>query len=128
MKNERKFCKCQKCGNIISFVYNSGAGITCCGEIMQELKPNTTDGAKEKHVPVVILNGEKLTVNVGSVAHPMTEDHHIAWIVATSENRTQRVVLQPTALPAVDFIVSSSKPVTVYAYCNLHGLWMTEVN
>jgi len=125
MTNERKFCKCSRCGNIISFVHNAGPAVICCGEKMQELTPNTTDGAKEKHVPAAVREGTKLTVTVGSVVHPMTEEHHIAWIVAANGNRTQRVVLNHTDAPSAEFTVSA-EPVTVYAYCNLHGLWMIE--
>ena len=122
MENERKFFKCSHCGNIISFVVFSGADVTCCGETMQELKPNTADAAVEKHVPSAAREGNKLIVTVGSTAHPMTEEHHIAWIVVADGDRTQRVVLSNTQAPTADFIVSEN-PVTVYAYCNLHGLW-----
>jgi len=150
MKNERKFFKCQHCGNIVSHLQNAGAGVFCCGEMMQEIKPNTTDAAKEKHVPSVIreeaglsqLSGDVvqkrtifdtnteyevniLTVSVGSVPHPMTEEHHIAWIVAADGARTQRVALTSTQAPSADFFVSDD-PVTVYAYCNLHGLWEAQ--
>jgi superoxide reductase len=93
---------------------------------MQEMTPNTSDGAKEKHVPAAVREGVKLTITVGSVAHPMTEEHHIAWIVIADSSRTQRVVLKPTDTPSAEFTVSAD-PVTVYAYCNLHGLWMAEV-
>jgi superoxide reductase len=93
---------------------------------MQELKPNTTDAAQEKHVPAAVREGNKLTVTVGSAAHPMTEEHHISWIMAAEKDRTQRVSLSPTAAPSAEFIVSES-PVTVYAYCNLHGLWTADL-
>jgi len=125
MKNERLFCKCSACGNIISYVKNSGVGVICCGEKMQELKPNTTDAAVEKHVPAVVREGNKLKVTVGSVPHPMTEEHHIAWIVVADGNRTQRVALDPASSPSAEFFVSSD-PVTVYEFCNLHGLWKAE--
>jgi len=125
MKNERKFYKCARCGNIISFVKNSGVPVICCGEKIQELIPNTADAAKEKHVPALTREGSKLSVTVGSTAHPMTVEHHIAWIVVSSNDKTQRVTLQPTGAPSADFVVGSD-PVTVYAYCNLHGLWVGE--
>jgi len=125
MKNERKFYKCSHCGNIISFVVSSGSDVICCGEKMQEMKPNTTDAAMEKHVPAAVREGNKLIVSVGSVPHPMTEEHHIAWIAAADGDRTQRVVLSSTQAPAADFIVSGN-PVAVYAYCNLHGLWESK--
>jgi len=126
MKNERIFYKCSRCGNIITYVHNAGPAVICCGEKMQELKPNTSDGAHEKHVPVPVREGNKLKVAVGSVAHPMTAEHHIAWIIAAEDSKTQRVALQSTGAPSADFIVGDG-PVTVYAYCNLHGLWAAEV-
>jgi superoxide reductase len=126
MKSERKFCKCSHCGNIICFVKNAGVGVSCCGEKMIELKPNTTDGATEKHVPVAVREGNKLIVTVGSVLHPMTAEHHIAWIVVVDGNRTQRVALSITEAPTAEFFVSDA-PLVVYEYCNLHGLWETQL-
>ena len=126
MKYERKLYRCSHCGNIISFLENKGVNVNCCGEPMQELKPNTTDAAQEKHVPAAVRDGSKLTVTVGSVAHPMTEEHHIAWIMVAEKDRTQRASLLPTASPCAEFSVSES-PVTVYAYCNLHGLWTADL-
>ena len=125
MKNERKFYRCSRCGNIISFVHNAGPAVVCCGEQVRELTPNTSDGAHEKHVPAVVRENGKLTVTVGSVAHPMTEEHHIAWIVTVNGDRTQRVALKPAGVPSAEFTVTD-EPVAVYAYCNLHGLWVAE--
>lgn len=126
MKNERRFCRCTHCGNFISFIEDSGVGIICCGEEMLDVNPNTSDGAKEKHVPVVTREGDKLTVTVGEVPHPMTEEHHIAWIIAAEKNKTQRAALDATASPSAEFIVGGGS-VTVYSYCNLHGLWAAEL-
>ena len=125
MKNERKFSKCSICGNIVSYINHAGPDVICCGQKMQEIKPNTTDAATEKHVPVPVRDNSKLTVNVGSAPHPMTPEHHIAWIATASGNRTQRVVL-PNDMPASAEFAVSGEPVTVYAYCNLHGLWAAE--
>ena len=126
MKNERKFYICESCGNIISYVNSSGVDVMCCGKKMTELVPNTSDGAKEKHVPTAVREGNKLIVTVGSVPHPMTEEHHIAWIAAVDGDRTQRVSLSDTQAPKAEFIVSET-PVTVYGYCNLHGLWIAQL-
>ncbi|MDR3271757.1 MAG: desulfoferrodoxin [Peptococcaceae bacterium] len=126
MKYERKFYRCAHCGNIISFVEDKGVNVTCCGEAMSEIQPNTTDAAQEKHVPVGVREGNLLKVTVGSVAHPMTEEHHIAWIVVLEKNRTQRVILAPAGAPTAEYYVSED-PVTVYEYCNLHGLWVADV-
>jgi superoxide reductase len=126
MKHERKFYRCAHCGNIISFVEDKGVSVICCGEKMQELVPNTTDAAQEKHVPAAVRKDNVLKVTVGSVAHPMTVEHHIAWILVAEQNRTQRVTLDPTGTPAAEFYVTE-KLVTVYEYCNLHGLWAADL-
>jgi superoxide reductase len=125
MKNERRFSICSHCGNLISFIKNAGPPVICCGEKMQDLKPNTTDAAQEKHVPKIERKDNKLIVTVGSVPHPMTEEHHIAWIVAADGERTQRVALSNTQAPSVEFYISGDS-VTVYGYCNLHGLWSAQ--
>jgi superoxide reductase len=83
------------------------------------------DAALEKHVPALTRAGEKLTVGVGSTLHPMTAEHHIAWVIAAQEERSQRVVLDPTGQPTAEFSLASG-PVTVYAFCNLHGLWKAD--
>ena len=125
MKNERKFFKCNRCGNIISFIKNAGTEVICCGEKMHVLTPNTTDAAKEKHVPAAVRKENKLIVTVGSVPHPMTAEHQIEWIAVVDGQRTQRVALSGTDAPAAEFTVSDA-PVTVYEYCNLHGLWEAQ--
>ncbi|MPN04816.1 Desulfoferrodoxin [bioreactor metagenome] len=89
---------------------------------MEPLQPNTVDASKEKHVPVVKRENGKLIVEVGSVAHPMTAEHHIEWIAIVGEDYTQRVSLKPGDEPKV--IVCDMGEAKVYAYCNLHGLWM----
>jgi superoxide reductase len=93
---------------------------------MAELTPNTADAAAEKHVPVAVREGNKLTVTVGAAAHPMTGEHHIAWIAAADGENTQRAALPDTGAPQAEFFVGGA-PAAVYAYCNLHGLWRTEV-
>jgi superoxide reductase len=125
---EQKFFICKHCGNIIAFVHASGAPITCCGDVMQELVPNSTDAAQEKHVPVVEVNGNVVTVTVGSTAHPMTDEHYIQWISLQSGEGNQRKELKPGAAPKAVFVLAEGdKPAAAYAYCNLHGLWKKEV-
>lgn len=121
---ELKFYVCKHCGNIIAFAKNSGVPVVCCGEKMQQLLPNTTDAAQEKHVPVVTIAGDKVVVNVGSVAHPMTEEHHIEWIALQTKSGNQRKTLKPGEAPEACFKICDSDAVeAVFAYCNLHGLW-----
>jgi superoxide reductase len=94
---------------------------------MQLLVANTTDGAAEKHVPVIERNGDKVTVKVGSVAHPMLEEHYIQWIAVLQDGRLQRAALKPGDVPeAVFTLTAPNAPVTAYEYCNLHGLWAAE--
>lgn len=121
------FYKCSHCGNIIAYAVNKGVPVVCCGEKMQEIVPNTTDAASEKHVPVISVEGNLVTVDVGSVAHPMSEEHHIAWIALETEQGNQRKEIAHDAAPkAVFALVEGDKPVAAYAYCNLHGLWKCE--
>jgi len=94
---------------------------------MQELVPNTVDAAQEKHVPVYEINGRKLTVKVGSVEHPMVNEHYIQWIYVRTNNGGQRVCLNPGEAPMAVFDISEGEPVEVYEYCNLHGLWKAEI-
>ena len=125
MISERTYLKCNLCGNLIGVINDSGVVPECCGEPMQRLVPNTADAAQEKHVPVISRGESTVTVKVGSVAHPMMQKHFIEWIALAQGNRTQRVSLSPDDLPEAVFDCGSG-PVTVYAYCNLHGLWASE--
>ncbi len=124
-----KFFKCRHCGNIVDFMYESGMPLSCCGENMQELIPGTSDGAAEKHVPVVQVDGAKITVLVGEVEHPMTEEHSIQWIVLETKKGAQKVYLQPGEKPKAEFLLTDGdEAVAAYEYCNLHGLWKTDIS
>ncbi|MEA4894414.1 MAG: desulfoferrodoxin family protein [Oscillospiraceae bacterium] len=128
MKNEQqKFYICKHCGNIIGMIENSGVPVVCCGENMTELVPNTTDASQEKHVPVIKLEGSKVTVNIGSAPHPMTEEHHISWVYILTEKGGQRKILDHTGVPSASFMLTDDdKLVSAFAYCNLHGLWKAD--
>lgn len=120
-----KFYKCEHCGNIIAMVKDAGVPVVCCGQKMTELVPNTEDAAQEKHVPVYEQKGNILEVTVGSVEHPMAEEHHIEWIALQTDKGNQRKVLKPGDAPKADFALLDGEEVqAIYAYCNLHGLWM----
>ena len=122
-----KFFFCKHCGNVVVKFVDSGVVPFCCGEEMVELKPNTTDGMVEKHLPVFELTDEgTLRVKVGSSAHPMSKEHHIAFLAVETERGGILHCLDPEGRPESDFCICCEKPVAVYAYCNLHGLWMTE--
>ena len=121
-----KFYKCRHCGNVIEKLVDSKVPVVCCGEKMEELIPNTVDASNEKHVPVVTwIDEHTIKVEVGSVAHPMTEEHHISFIYVETENGGIKVNL--TDKPEAIICTCGTKPVAVYEYCNLHGLWKTEL-
>ena len=119
---ELKFYRCNTCGNLIVKLVDGEVPTFCCGKKMEELTANTTDGAKEKHVPVVSVEGNEVVVRVGSVDHPMIKEHYIQFVVVETENGFQVVDLQPNQEPEARFAVNE-KVVAVYEYCNLHGLW-----
>jgi len=128
MKNDQKFFVCKHCGNIIGMILSSGAPVSCCGDVMQELVANTSDGATEKHLPVVEINGNEVTVTIGSIMHPMTEEHHIAWVYLQTTTGGQRKSLEIGAEPKVKFaLAADDELVAAFEYCNLHGLWKTEI-
>lgn len=125
---EVKFYKCMHCGNIITFVENKGVPVMCCGEQMKELVPGEVDAAVEKHVPAVTVNGQEVTVTVGSTLHPMLEEHYIQWICLVTEEGIQLKKLTPATDPIAVFSLSpTDKPVAAYEYCNLHGLWKADI-
>ena len=125
--NETRFFICEHCGNIVGLIKSAGVPIKCCGQNMTELIPGTVEAAVEKHIPVVKVEGNTVTVNVGEVSHPMTEEHLIQWVYLQTEQGGQRKYMQPGQAPKVTFDHGGEKPLAVYAYCNLHGLWMTEL-
>lgn len=123
-----KFYRCDHCGIIVGIVEQGGGTLSCCGQPMRALEANTTDAAQEKHVPVVEVNGSIVTVTVGSVAHPMLEEHHIGWIALETNQGMQRKELDHTGEPkAVFALAEGEKAVAAYEYCNLHGLWKKEL-
>lgn len=122
-----KFYRCRHCGNIIAYVHESGVKVVCCGEEMTQISENTTDAATEKHVPVIVRNGGKVEVNIGSIDHPMLPEHHIEWIALETKAGNQRKILQPGEAPhAVFYIAEDDEVIKAYEYCNLHGLWSAE--
>ncbi|MGN0659539.1 MAG: desulfoferrodoxin family protein [Emergencia sp.] len=123
-----KLYKCAHCGNIVEMVEDKGVKPVCCGEAMQLLDPNTVDAAQEKHVPVAAVSGNKVSVSVGSVEHPMLEEHHIAFIILETDQGVYRKNLDHQGKPAAEFLLSEGeKAVAVYEYCNLHGFWKAEL-
>lgn len=119
-----KYYICERCGNIIEMVKDKGVPVMCCGQKMKELVPGTTDAAQEKHVPAYKVEDGKVTVTVGSVEHPMLDNHYIEWITVETTQGVLRKTLKPGEKPQAVFALSEGEEVLgVYAYCNLHSLW-----
>ena len=114
--------KCAKCGSMVEVLHAGGGALSCCGESMKQMKENTTDAAQEKHVPMF----EDGAVKVGSVAHPMAEEHYIEWIELIDGDKICRQFLKPGEQPRSEFAGAGHHGVTAREYCNLHGLWKGE--
>jgi len=108
-------------------VEDKGVPIFCCGEEVIKLIPNTVEASNEKHLPEVTMSGDTMCVQVGSVPHPMVDEHFIQFVYVETENGGQRKCLNPGDEPKVEFSFVKDKPTAVYEYCNIHGLWKTEV-
>ena len=126
MKNA-KFYVCPHCGNVVEMVHDAGVNPVCCGGRMKELVPGSVDASGEKHVPAVRVSEGAVEVSVGTVHHPMEEVHWIEWVQLVTDKGSYRKQLNPGEAPTVRFLLQEEKPLAVYAYCNLHGLWKTEL-
>ena len=123
-----EFYRCEHCGNIVAFLNKSGVPVVCCGEKMKLLEPGVVEAAVEKHLPVVAVNGRSVTVSVGSVAHPMTEEPLIQFVVLVTDKGYQVAQLTAADEPKASFVLAEgAKALKVYEYCNLHGLWVKEL-
>ncbi len=123
-----KFYRCNGCGNFIMIIGEKTACTPkCCGETMTELIPGSVDAAAEKHVPDVAIDGDKVTVKVGSVEHPMLDAHYITFIYLETEKGGQIKYLKPGEEPKAEFLLNGEKPVAAFEFCNLHGLWVKEL-
>ena len=127
MKNNVKFFVCEHCGNVVEKVEDHGVPVMCCGKKMAELVPGVVEASHEKHIPVAKVEGNLVKVAVGSVEHPMAEEHSILWVALESDKGLYRKHLEVGKEPEAVFALADEKPVAVYAYCNLHGLWKSEI-
>ncbi len=123
----KKFYICEKCGNIVEIIHSSGAPLVCCGQRMSAIEAGVVEASREKHIPVVSVDGNTVKVTVGSALHPMTAEHSILWVYLETDRGIQRKALTVGAVPTVEFALANEKPIAVYAYCNLHGLWKAEI-
>ena len=127
MCNKSKFYICEKCGNLVGMINESGVPMVCCGQKMTRLDAGVVEASREKHIPVAEIIGDTVKVTVGSVEHPMSEEHSILWVYLETDKGGQRKCLKAGEEPKVVFALNGEKPVAVYAYCNLHGLWKAEI-
>ena len=127
MNSNQKFFQCAHCGNMVGLIEDNGVPLMCCGDEMEELIPNTAEASTEKHLPAVTVSGDVVKVQVGSAPHPMEEAHHITFVYIETQRGGQRKRLNAGEAPEITFILADDKLVSVFAYCNLHGLWRTEI-
>ncbi len=127
MVEKKAIYKCDGCGVIVESLWNGGEAVICCGKEMKQLIANTTDAAKEKHVPVIERNGNKVTVKVGSVAHPMTKEHYILNVELIAGKKVLRHdFTEGDTVAEAEFLVEENVPLIAREFCNLHGLWATK--
>lgn len=121
---ELKFYVCDTCGKVILMINDTAVPTICCGKNMRELVPGSVDAVVEKHVPVVNVDGNRVSVTIGEVIHPMVEEHYIEWIAIETKNGCQMKELKPFDTPTAEFLLAEGDElVAAYEYCNIHGLW-----
>lgn len=124
MSNTNEIYKCTICGAVTEVIYGGRGELTCCGKNMLLLRPNTEDASEEKHVPVIEKVVDGIKVKVGSVPHPMDDDHYIAVIELASKDDVYRKTLKPGNAPEAVFNVNAAfDDLVAKEYCTLHGLW-----
>lgn len=122
-----KYFECKTCGNVMVLLEDSGVIPMCCGATMAEIVPQSNDGPKEKHVPIIERKDNEITVKVGEILHPMEDTHYIKWIVLTTDKGKYIKYLVPSNEPIVKFYIGNDEtPLIVYSYCNIHSLWMNK--
>lgn len=122
-----RFFKCSHCGNLVGVINDSKVPMWCCGEKMQELIAQNEDLKNEKHTPVVAIKDNVLDINVGSINHPMEENHFIEWVYVHTTRGGKRFALKPNDAPYVRVVLDNEEAIAVYAYCNIHGLWVKNL-
>jgi len=128
MVKKKSIYKCASCGSIVESLWNGNESLFCCGNEMKELVANTTDAAKEKHVPVIERKGKLVTVKVGEVAHPMTKEHYILFIELIAGDKVLRHDFKEgdTSAEATFLVDDETAALSAREFCNLHGLWGTK--
>jgi len=125
MTEQKEVFKCNVCGNIVEVLHAGVGQLVCCGQPMELLTEKTEDVGLEKHVPVIERVGNKVTVKVGSIPHPMEQKHHIEWVQIITDGGTCRKFLKPGEKPEAEFEIVAEK-IEAREYCNIHGLWRSK--
>ena len=125
--SNNKFYICEKCGNLVEKIEDSGVPMVCCGQKMSAIEAGVVEASREKHIPVAQVEGSIVKVSVGSVEHPMAEEHSILWVELRTDKAVHRKNLEVGKAPVVSFSLVDEQPLEVYAYCNLHGLWKSVI-
>lgn len=125
MAKKLEVYKCNVCGNIVELLHGGPGALVCCDQPMVLMEENTVDAAVEKHVPVIEIGADSITVKIGSVAHPMTDEHYIEWIELLADGKSYTQFLEPGQAPEATFPVIAKK-VTAREFCNLHGHWKAD--
>ena len=124
MTNYGDLYHCEICGQVVAIAQAGSASLTCCGQAMDLLEAKTSGAGEEKHIPVIVPQGESTLIKVGEVPHVMTSEHYISFIqVVSKDGKTDRAKL--TDSPEAVFNIKADDIEVVYEYCNLHGLWMS---
>lgn len=127
MSNNKVLYVCEHCGNLVETIHNSGVTPVCCGQKMKKVEAGVVEASHEKHIPVATVEGNLVRVAVGSVEHPMAEEHSILWVELETSKGIQRKHLSVGKPPVVTFALADEVPLAVSAFCNLHGLWRSDV-
>ncbi len=125
MTEKKQIYKCEVCGNIVEVLHEGNGELVCCNQPMKLQTENTVEASNEKHIPVIEKDEQGVIVKVGSVEHPMDEDHFIEWIEISTDKGSSKKFLKP-GQPAQAMFPVKAKNITARAYCNLHGLWKSE--
>ena len=125
MTELKQIYKCNVCGNIVEVLHAGAGELVCCGEDMELMQGKREDVGQEKHLPVIVKTADKVTVKVGSIPHPMDDNHYIEWVEVASDGKAYREFLKPGDSPDATFEVKAEK-ITAREYCTLHGLWKNK--
>jgi len=122
MTQQKQIYKCNICGNIVEVLHSGVGQLVCCGKVMELLSEKTEDVGQEKHVPVIEKTKKGIIVKVGSIPHPMEENHYIEWVEIIADGMVFRKFLKPRDLPQAEFEINAQS-ILAREYCNIHGLW-----